>query len=509
MLRVLRRICQAALFVLFLFLLLETRGVYNADTDEFLAPGPVSATVKLSPLVAVAGSMTARRVVPSVAFGLVVLALTVLVGRAFCGWACPLGSLIDFWDRFVIRKRSKPFLAGRRLKYVILLCVIALAVAGIGAYGYLDPLCIMTRSFSTAVIPGVILAVQKVSGWMSEGRAGWRAGSLFGWAGASGGLLPFRQGVLMLAVLVGILLLGLREKRFWCRNLCPLGALLGVVAAFSPFGRRTSESCDRCRRCAADCGAWDSGTEPGEYRKRECVLCLSCVRACDESALRFGLALPRYDIGGGPDLTRRHLLVSLAALLPMGLLVRHGRRLPLASRLVRPPGSREEPAFLMLCSRCGHCFRACPTQALQPALMEAGLEGMWTPFIVPRIGACDDMCTLCGQVCPTQAIIRLGHAERRKTRIGTAYIDRNFCLPWRKGENCIKCEEHCPTPDKSIILKEEEVVLPSGEKKNVKKPYMVEDRCIGCGICEHVCPVGESPGIILTNDREQRYPSSL
>jgi len=74
-----------------------------------------------------------------------------------------------------------------------------------------------------------------------------------------------------------------------------------------------------------------------------------------------------------------------------------------SDQLIRPPGVIEDD-LLKRCLRCGECMRACPTHGLQPALTQAGLEGLWTPLLVSRLGYCAYSCNSCGQVCPVQAI---------------------------------------------------------------------------------------------------------
>jgi ferredoxin len=133
-----------------------------------------------------------------------------------------------------------------------------------------------------------------------------------------------------------------------------------------------------------------------------------------------------------------------------------------SSFFIRPPGVKDEQEFLAKCLRCAQCMKICPTTALQPALLEAGVRSLWTPQLVPRIGYCDYGCTACGQVCPSGAIPLLPLELKRQAVIGKASVNRNRCLPWASNIPCIVCEEMCPTPQKSIRLEEVTVVKAGG-----------------------------------------------
>ena len=149
-------------------------------------------------------------------------------------------------------------------------------------------------------------------------------------------------------------------------------------------------------------------------------------------------------------------------------------------------------------------MKVCPTNALQPALIEAGPEGIWTPMLVPRIGYCEYYCSLCSQVCPTGAIRELSIEEKLKVTIGTAFINKNTCIPYNLGTPCIVCEEHCPTSPKAIKFITTETKLPDGSIKIPLAPVIDMDLCIGCGICENKCPVVDAPAIYVTSVGEDR-----
>jgi MauM/NapG family ferredoxin protein len=207
------------------------------------------------------------------------------------------------------------------------------------------------------------------------------------------------------------------------------------------------------------------------------------------------------------DLGRRRVITSaLAGLVAVPLM----RSTALSKKgysdatLIRPPGSLEERDFLERCVKCGECMRVCITNGLQPTFLEAGLEGIWSPMLVSRIGYCEYRCTLCGQVCPTGAIKRLPLEEKVKVKIGLAMIDKGRCLPYAQSQACIVCEEVCPTAKKAIWFEQTMVKDREGRKLLLKQPHVDLDLCIGCGICETKCPVKGQPAIYVISVGESR-----
>ena len=176
--------------------------------------------------------------------------------------------------------------------------------------------------------------------------------------------------------------------------------------------------------------------------------------------------------------------------------------------LIRPPGSLPEKEFLTKCIRCGECMKVCPTNAIHPTTLQAGLAGIWSPVIFARVGYCEYNCTLCGQVCPTGAIQELSLEEKQAVHIGTAYVVQSRCLPFAYQTECIVCEEHCPTPTKAIWLEEVTVRDREGNEKVVRQPYVDPELCIGCGICETKCPINDPAAIIVTSAGETRNPDN-
>ncbi|MEL7371629.1 MAG: 4Fe-4S dicluster domain-containing protein, partial [Myxococcota bacterium] len=183
-------------------------------------------------------------------------------------------------------------------------------------------------------------------------------------------------------------------------------------------------------------------------------------------------------------------------------------------KAIRPPGSVAEAEFLERCIKCDQCINVCPTNVLQPSSLEqGGLEGLWTPVMDFSVGFCQLNCTLCSEVCPTGAIQKtplekkLGtaaYAEQGPVRVGTAFFNRGRCLPWAMETPCVVCEEVCPVTPKAIGTYDVEVEKWDGTKVTLNRPYMRPELCIGCGICEHECPVVDDAAVYVTAIGESR-----
>ena len=225
------------------------------------------------------------------------------------------------------------------------------------------------------------------------------------------------------------------------------------------------------------------------------------------SIVRWVVNFFRFPEGSGLDLGRRRVVTAGIVGLGGGLLFKAH---PLAGRnnfnpdLIRPPGSVSEEDFLDKCIRCGECMKVCPTNVIQPSMLESGLEGMWSPVLKTDMSYCEYKCSMCTQVCPTEAIKPLSLEEKQEVKIGLAYIDKNRCLPYAYARPCLVCEEHCPLPDKAIWLEETTVLNGRSNKVAVKQPHVNAELCIGCGICQDKCPVSDKAAIRVTSVGETR-----
>ncbi|HLC15590.1 MAG TPA: 4Fe-4S dicluster domain-containing protein, partial [Thermodesulfovibrionia bacterium] len=427
---------------------------------------------------------------------LLIIIPTLFVGRFLCSWICPLGNLNRGVSRFFNRhKMTEDYEINAyrnilRLKYYILTALVVLAILGVLQIGLFDPIALITRSFSLSVYPGLNF-----------------------WTDAIYIKTPvFYGGILVTIVFLAILFANRFLTRFWCRVLCPLGALLGLFSSKSLFRiRRDVDKCTDCRKCLRYC---HGGCDPHqELRVNECMVCMNCISQCPEGALHFGLPAKNSSVHKGLDVNRRRLVetaVFSLALLPMLEISVNAKNAP-KYKVIRPPGSIREESFLKRCIKCGKCMRVCPTNVIQPALLEAGFEGLWTPMLINKIGYCEYNCVLCGQVCPTGAIMPLKVEQKigkppfkTPVKVGTAFYDQGRCLPWAMHTDCIVCEEVCPTSPKAIWFKTVEIKDREGKIRQLKQPYIDTNLCVGCGICENKCPVRDLSAVRVTSIGETR-----
>jgi MauM/NapG family ferredoxin protein len=511
----------AQTFFLLAFLFLLTQAV--APIEGYLALNgliPVDLFMRLSPVLALSAMLAGRVVIAAMLLSVATLVTAAIAGRWFCGWVCPLGTTFDVTDKALFSKIERPSTRDpwlRSAKYLLLVAILASSVFGAQVAGWLDPMSIVTRSYAVVVLPAADRAAKAVlekSAGSESVRA--KAPALAASARKTEDTLKdlnilydqnhyyyqFGAFALILVALVGV---QAYQKRFWCRKLCPLGAMLAIAGKWRPLGVRLDDAkCIDCGKCRRICPV---GAIQGKaLSPEECTFCGSCVRPCPVDALsvRFGHAKSQAPAPGVLPGRRAFLAATAAGVASAPLLMVGGERQAAQARVIRPPGAQDEDRFLDACVRCGECMKACPTNALHPTGFEAGFAGLWTPRIVPVLGYCDYNClsedakvgNFCSTVCPTGAIKKLTPQEHRTVPRGTAYFRTDKCIPYVERVNCGVCSEHCPIPGKAIRNEEVEVVdFYSKEKRTLLRPYVVNFHCIGCGQCENVCPLKGEKGI--------------
>jgi len=528
-LRALRRVSQVVFFAGFVLLL--AFAAY-----PLRSPIPVDLYLRADPLIALSAMVSLRKLVlPLLWYALPVVVLSVLLGRVFCGWICPMGTTIDMAERVFRIRGRRPQGEGRwrRVKLYLLIALLVTMIVpaahrspaetgltqsvGLSAVYVLDPIALTTRTFTWAGLPvvqwAVLMTSDTLTGWSYSELVSARPDLNRALAPVQLGLsvvarpVHFRLGLLTFLMFAGIVALGRYERRFWCRNLCPLGGLLGWLGRLSPARLAVSDRCNRCMRCVKECKMGAIEEDPTRYRGPECIECMTCIAVCPESAVSLAAG---YDDGGRDDamqLDRRRVLGAIvggaaAVVLPKVSLgskrsdATEGVLKISSRRLIRPPGALAEDEFVAACVRCGECMKVCPTNTLQPAVGEGGLEALGTPVIVPRVGPCTQPCDLCGRVCPTRAIAPFAAEEKRHLFVGTAGVDRSACIAWAQEKECLVCDEACSYD-----------AITQKAIDGLGRPLVDERICVGCGMCEWVCPVEPLGAIRVTSSGDKRHLS--
>jgi ferredoxin len=483
---------------------------------------PVSILLRIDPLVmtAVCGGM--RMGITILLLGFVTLGVSLLLGRVFCGWICPLGAIFDAYGWFLRRMRVRfegPSPSWYRAKFYLLIAICVFTVlGGVSPLLGLDPIVLLTRTMAAVLDPF----------WRKSPEFFWQAG---GPVGAHGYFID----VATLILFLGIMSATTRLSRIWCRTACPLGAYLGVMSRHSVLRRDTS-GCVHCNICSRHCPTGAINFENAEiYNESECIKCFSCSQECPVDANFFTLKSPikAFAPSYAPvSLERRQVITTGAvALLAAPALNLSAGDPNSMKKLIRPPLSREEHDFLSSCIRCGECMKACPTGILKPSGLQNGLRALWTPVMVATEGYCKEGCNACSQACPTNAIMKYPIENKYDYKAGTAVFNSSRCISYTEDKYCSECVRVCPTnaiefkkgwepetgahaaPDAAtdaasdspsallsalaaassanaarLKIAEHGSEMPAPAGQAPTRPYHVNfDRCVGCGACEYAC----------------------
>jgi ferredoxin len=451
---------------------------------------PADTFLVIDPLVSLSTAIAARSWVWSLVCAAIILIVCVVIPRGFCGYLCPLGTLIDLFD-WTVSKRVKRFRVSDdgwwvHVKYYLLAGTLVCAMLGVLVSGYVAAIPVITR--------GMLFLGDPV-----------QSGLMRGWHQVP----PLNAGhFVSIGLFFGVLGLGLLKPRFWCKYVCPSGAVFSLGNLFRVTERKVEHTCINCNKCVEIC-PFDAIKPDFTTRTTDCTLCQTCAGVCPTHAIKFverwntvELKVENDPPTGETALGRRgfmSLAAGTAAAIVGGTTLSivtktFGARLDQSpyGLFVRPPGSVPEPEFLQMCIRCGECFKACPYNVLQPMGFQQGLEGLWTPYVVADHAGCAPSCNACGEVCPTGAIRALPLAEKRVARMGLAVVNERTCLPFANREACQLCVDECASAGYYAIeftrvhTQVDDEGLPI-EGSGHLAPVVLADKCVGCGLCQMQC----------------------
>ncbi|MBN2180638.1 MAG: 4Fe-4S binding protein [Sedimentisphaerales bacterium] len=481
-----RRCIQTFCLILFLvlFFFFSRPYVYDDGTEEIPQIPDVEIFLLLDPLVSISAALASRALVWSLAAAGVVLLIGIVIPRWFCGYVCPMGTLIDLFDWGVGRHISRFRLRRRgwwvNLRFYFLLFTLIAAACGVSLSGFLAAIPVVTRGMLYIFSP---LRTGLTKGWdfvpqMNAGQ------------------------YISIFLFLGVPALGLLRPRFWCAYLCPSGALFSLAGAMRLRRRKVEATCIKCGRCLDVCPFDAIGPDFSGYFIN-CAICRTCKGVCPKQSIKFvgrrnqiNLKPPTRQSAVSTSVSRRRFLIGTIGVVGAGTVAGAAltaeRRSYAESYPVRPPGSLPESKFRRQCVRCGECINICPSNVLQPAGFELGIDGLWTPKVVADRSGCLSFCNNCGRVCPTGAIRELSLEEKRAARIGLAVVNKNTCLPYARRDNCGLCVGECASAGYNAIefVRIGGITDESGapvQDSGYLAPVVLEDKCVGCGLCRARC----------------------
>lgn len=417
-----------------------------------------------------------------------VFILTVLFGRVYCSFLCPVGTLQDLFivisKKFKKRKRFKFQRPQNIWRYGIFIGVILFLIFGsVFSLNLLDPYSIFGKIASTLIRP-VYYTINNIGVSILEQFQNYTLFPVdlksFSWA--SFGYASF------FVILIGWLVY--KHGRLYCNTVCPVGTLLGLISRFSIFKINLHQTlCTSCGVCGANCKAECIDTKNKTVDFSRCIGCMDCLTACPSGGVLFsyGSSIKKAE----PDRkqsSRRRQFIKNSVAIPAGVLfiskksfsegLADGKKPVNKEYPVIPPGALSLTHFNNSCTACHLCVSSCPTRVIQPSLLEFGLFGILQPHMDFHTSFCNFECTLCSEVCPTGAILSIEPEQKKLTQLGVSKFIKENCIVYTDEKDCGACSEHCPTKAVNMVF----------YKNDLKIPEVKDDICIGCGACEYACP---------------------
>lgn len=430
----------------------------------------------------------------------VLVALTLLFGRIYCSVICPLGIMQDVVAWIGKRGRKLPYAyspALTWLRYGMLGVFLVALVAGIGSLAaLLEPYSAYGRMANNLFQP-VWQWGNNLLAYVAERAESYAFYRTDVWLKS---LPTFLVAAVTFAVLV---VLAWRNGRTYCNTVCPVGTVLGFLSRHSLFRITIDpDKCNHCGLCSRHCKAAciHSAEQTIDYSR--CVACMDCIGKCRRQAISYTRHRMKQQ-PAAPQAEKPHVsneqidearrgFLSMAALLTAtslvkaqekkvdgGLALIEDKKIPNRMTPLTPAGSRSARNLAQHCTACQLCISSCPNGVLRPS---TGLKQLMQPEMSYERGYCRPECTRCSDVCPTGAIHPISVADKSSTQIGHAVFIFENCVVNTDGVKCGNCARHCPTG--AIQM------LPSvaGDPASPQLPVVNEERCIGCGACENLCP---------------------
>lgn len=422
------------------------------------------------------------------------LVLTLVFGRIYCSVICPLGIMQDIFGWFGKKAKKNRYMYSKQkhaLRMAFFTFMLILIVLGGGTIvQLLAPYSAFGR-ICTNLLQPVYMAGNNVLAAIAEHYDSYAFYHTNVWMRA----LP---SLIISIVTLGILaVLAWRNGRTYCNTICPVGTALSIFAKFSWLKVHFDvDKCKNCSLCTKNCKAACIDYKTHTVDPLRCVVCGDCIKSCKFGALKYG-----HGGNGQPsesnksnepvDSSKRTFLLSSALvataamaqkkdkIMDGGLAEIEDKVAPERQTPIMPPGARSKQNFEQRCTGCQLCISECPNEVLRPS---ADLWHLMQPTMSYERGYCRPECNRCSEVCPAGAILPLKHEDKASTQIGHAVWIKKNCIPLTDGVECGNCARHCPVGAIEMVPSDPD------DEASPYVPAVNENRCIGCGACENLCP---------------------
>lgn len=423
-----------------------------------------------------------------------IVIITVLFGRIYCSVICPLGIYQD-GIAHIAEKRKKnrySFKRSKKYRYGIALAFFMLIVLGYTTIAiFIEPYSIFGRFASNLFAP-IYRLINNVFAYFAER---WDSYAFYHVDVYIKSLPIFVTAIVYFLI---ITIFAFAKGRWFCNNICPVGTILGVLSKYSIFRPHFDEDkCISCGLCEKNCRCSAIDAKKHEIDYSKCVTCFNCVSKCNKGAMKYGYyksykATEEPKVNGDEGKTSRKTFIATIAALATasalkaqekvvdgGLATIVDKKAPKRNTPLKPAGSVSFDNFTSRCTGCQLCVQNCPNDVLRAS---SKLDTFMQPEMSFERGYCRPECTKCSEVCPAGAIRKVTREKKTAIQIGHAvWIDRN-CIPLRDGVACGNCAKRCPSGAITMVPYDPE------DEASPMIPIINEERCIGCGACEHVCP---------------------
>lgn len=429
------------------------------------------------------------------------IAMTLILGRVYCSVICPLGVMQDVISWISGRRKKKKYRFSyspekKYLRYGMLVLFVVALVAGIGSVAaLLAPYSSYGRIASNLLAP-IYQCGNNVLAYFAERMDSYAFYRTEVWIKS----LPTFIIAALTFIIIGVL--AWRNGRTYCNTICPVGTILGFLSRHSLLRINIDkDKCNVCGLCSRKCKAACINGDKHEVDYSRCVACMDCIDTCKHGAISFGLRKKakksdneKAQNGNAEKPVdgslRTFLTVSAATMATAavkaqekkvdgGLAVIEDKQKPERKTPIVPAGANSQRHFFQHCTACQLCVSVCPNGVLRPSTK---LDTLMQPEMSYERGYCRPECTKCSDVCPAGAITKITDVEKSSIQIGHAVWVKKNCIPLTDGVECGNCARHCPTGAIQMVPSDKD------NPDSPKIPVVNTARCIGCGACENLCP---------------------